>query len=101
MSKLILCILLISLGLSLGCASITGKTAGEHIDDANITAAINLKIIEDPELKYFKINVDTTRGNVVLTGFVSSKRAEERLIEIAKSVRGVKSVRSHLKIESH
>lgn len=97
MKKVLL--LLMVLVILHGCASITGRTAGEHIDDATITSAINLKIIEDPDLKYFKINVDTTKGNVVLSGFVSSKKVEEKLIEIARGVRGVKSVTSHLKIE--
>ncbi len=87
------------MAMLLGCASVTGRTAGEHIDDATITTTINAKIIEDPDLKYLKINVDTTKGNVLLSGFVSTKQAEERLINIAKGVRGVKSVTSHLKIE--
>jgi len=83
-----------------GCAYITGRTAGEYIDDSTITSAINAKIIEDHDLKYFKIDVDTTKGHVMLSGFVPSKKAEERLIEMAKAVRGVKSVTSHLKIEN-
>jgi len=94
----VLCMLTFSIILS-ACASLTGRTAGEIVDDSVITSAINAKIIEDPELNYLKINVDSTRGNVVLTGFVPNKEAEARLIKIASGVRGVKSVRSELKIQ--
>ncbi len=81
------------------CATITGRTAGEIVDDSSITTAINIKIIEAPELKYLKINVDTFRGNVTLTGTVPNRRAEQRLIELSKVVKGVKSVKSNLIIE--
>lgn len=82
-----------------GCASLTGRTAGEIIDDSSITTAINVEIIKSPELKYLKINVDTFKGHVTLTGVVPSKSAEQKLIEIASGVRGVKSVKSNLIIE--
>lgn len=82
-----------------GCASLTGRTAGEIVDDSSITTAINVEIIKSPELKYLKINVDTFRGHVTITGTVPSKSAEQKLIEIAKGVRGVKSVKSNLLIE--
>lgn len=85
--------------VSSGCASLTGRTAGEIVDDSAITAAINVKIIENPELKYLKINVDSFRGNVTLTGTVPSNHAKEQLIEIANNVRGVKSVKTNLIIE--
>lgn len=82
-----------------GCASLTGRTAGEIIDDSSITTAINVEIIKSPELKYLKINIDTFKGHVTLTGVVPSKSAEQKLIEIANGVRGVKSVKSNLIIE--
>ncbi len=83
----------------IGCASVTGRTAGEIVDDSSITSAINLEIIKSPELKYLKINVDSFRGHVTLTGAVPNKNAELKLLEIAKGVRGVKSVKSNLMIE--
>ena len=81
------------------CAYLTGRTAGEIVDDSSIKTVINSKIVEDKELSYLKIDVDSKKGNVVLTGFVPNQRAEERLIELARQVRGVKSVKSELKIE--
>lgn len=99
MKKVIILSTVLALFILTSCAPLTGRTAGEHIDDATITSIINAKIIEDPELSYFKINVDTISGNVVLSGFIVNKKAEERLIESIRTIRGVKSVKSHLKIE--
>ena len=82
-----------------GCASLTGRTAGEIIDDSVITTEINAIIVKDPELSYFKVNVNSTNGNVVLTGYVPSREAEARIIKLAKEVKGVKSVRSELAIQ--
>lgn len=98
MKRIVLSVILIVL-MNLGCASLTGRTAGEIVDDSSITAAINVKIIEDAELKYLKININSFRGHVTLTGTVPNKHAEERLIKIANNVRGVKSVKANLIIE--
>ena len=101
MKKLILLTVLMIFGLALfsGCASMTGKTAGENIDDATITAEANAIIVKDPDAHYWKIDVTTTKGDVMLTGFVNSKEAEERLVEKIRQIRGVKSVKSFLKVE--
>jgi hypothetical protein len=65
------------LGLFSGCASIMGETAGELVDDNTITAEANAIIVQDPEAHYLKIDVETTQGNVALTGFVNTKESRE------------------------
>ena len=92
-------LLLLGLSLFSGCASLTGETAGENIDDNTITAEANAIIIKDPQTHYLKIDVETTQGNVVLTGFVNSRETEERLVAKIRAIRGVKSVKSLLRIE--
>jgi len=100
MKKLVFFLILIVFSLSvLGCASLTGRTAGEIVDDSTITTAINAKIVKDPDLQYLKIDVDSKAGNVTLSGFVSNKAAEDRLIQYARETKGVKSVTSNLKIQ--
>ena len=92
-------LLLAGLGLFSGCASMTGETAGEIVDDNTITAEANAIIVKDPQAHYLKIDVETTRGDVVLTGFVNSRGTEQRIVNKIRKLRGVKSVRSLLKIE--
>jgi osmotically-inducible protein OsmY len=88
-----------ALALFSGCATMTGETAGENIDDATITTEVNGLIVKDPDAHYLKIDVTTTQGHVVLQGFVNSRNTEERLVGKIRQIRGVKSVKSLLKIE--
>jgi len=92
-------LLVFGFALFSGCATLTGETTGEYIDDSSITTEANAIIVKDPDAHYLKINVGTTQGNVVLTGFVNSKVTEERLVSKIKGIRGVKSVKSLLKVE--
>ncbi|MFO0752201.1 MAG: BON domain-containing protein [Thermodesulfovibrionales bacterium] len=82
-----------------GCSALTGRTAGQTVDDATITTKVNAKIVEEPSLSYLKINVDTFEGHVTLTGQVPSKEAADRLVSLTKSVNGVKDVKTNLVIQ--
>lgn len=99
--KVVLMTVLLVFGLALfsGCASMTGRTAGEHIDDAAITTEVNSIIVKDADAKYLKIDVSTTDGNVVLQGFIHDRKAEDRIVEKTRQIKGVKSVKSLLKVE--
>jgi osmotically-inducible protein OsmY len=101
MKNVVLLSVLMVFGLALfsGCASMTGETAGENIDDSTIHTEVNAIVVNDPDAHYFKIDVNVTQGNVVLTGFVNSRQTEGRLVAKIKEIRGVKSVKSLLKME--
>jgi hyperosmotically inducible periplasmic protein len=100
--KLIFMILFMVFGLALfsGCASITGRTAGEYIDDSSITTQANAIIIKEPDAGYWKIDVSSLQGNVVLDGFIHDRNAEERIVAKIRQINGVKSVKSNLKVEN-
>jgi hyperosmotically inducible periplasmic protein len=99
--NVVLLSLLMVFGLALfpGRASIAGETIGEYIDDSTITTQVNAAIVKDPDAHYLKIDVSTTQGDVVLTGFVNSRETEERLVTKIREIRGVKAVKSLLKVE--
>ncbi|OGW30347.1 MAG: hypothetical protein A2X59_07130 [Nitrospirae bacterium GWC2_42_7] len=101
MKKFIFMTVLMVFGLALfsGCATMTGRTAGEHIDDASITTEVNAIIVKDDDAKYLKIDVSSTDGNVVLQGFIHDRTAEDRIVAKIRQIKGVKSVKSLLKIE--
>ena len=101
MKNAILLTVLVVFGLALfsGCASMTGRTTGEYIDDSNITTKANAIIVQDPDAQYLKIDVSSTDGNVVLGGFIHDKKAEERIVAKIRQIKGVKSVKSDLKVE--
>lgn len=85
------------LGVSAGCASNrTNESAGEYVDDAVITSKVKSKLIEDQALKAFQIDVETFRGDVLLSGFVDNDDQISKAVEVAKSVNGVKAVKNSL-----
>lgn len=68
------------------------ESTGEYIDDSVITARVKAALVADDVLKATEINVETYRGIVQLSGFVSSMNTQNEAVKIAKSVEGVKSV---------
>jgi len=101
MKKYILLTVLMVFGLALfsGCATMTGETAGENIDDSTIYTKATAIVVKDPDAHYLKVEVTVTKGDVVLTGFVNSRETEERLVAKIRQIKGVKSVQSTLKVE--
>ncbi len=101
MKKVFLLTILMVFGLALlsGCASMTGETAGQNIDDSSIHTKATAIVVKDPDAHYFKIDVSVTQGDIVLTGFVNSRETEERIVGKIREIKGVKSVKSLLKVE--
>jgi len=79
------------------CASTrTHESTGEYIDDSVITTQVKSQLASDDFLKSFQIGVETYQGVVQLSGFVNSQQAADKAGEIARSVKGVKSVKNNL-----
>ena len=76
-----------------------GKTVGETIDDATITTRVKTAFINDPLVGALRIDVDTFKGVVTLSGRVKSDQEQQRAIELAKKIRGVVDVKSTLVIQ--
>lgn len=83
-----------------GCASTaTQEGTGEYVDDSVITTKVKAAIFDDPTLKVSEINVETFKGDVQLSGFVSSQAAVNKAVELARGVRGVKSVKNSMRVK--
>jgi len=72
------------------------ESPGEYFDDATITAKVKAAILEEPTLKSAEINVETYKGIVQLTGFVSTRAEINKAVAVAKGVKGVKSVKNDM-----
>jgi osmotically-inducible protein OsmY len=93
---LILGIVLVSF---LGCASTSKQEGtGEYIDDTVITTKVKAAILNEPSLKVFQINVETFKGVVQLSGFVSSRDQINKAAEVARGVAGVTSVKNDIRL---
>jgi osmotically-inducible protein OsmY len=85
---------------TLGCASTrTQEGAGEYIDDSVITTKVKSAILGEPGLKVSEINVETFKGVVQLSGFVSSREDITAAVKLASAVNGVKSVKNDMQLK--
>lgn len=66
--------------------------------DAAITAAVKYNFSKDPYIQSLNIHVETKDGIVLLTGFVDRAATIERVNQLTRSVKGVKSVNNQLEI---
>ena len=79
--------------LLVGCAVMTGRQSpGAAVSDSTITTKVKSSFLGDPVVSALAIDVDTTDGVVVLTGFVASEQERQRAIQLAQAVEGVKRV---------
>ena len=83
-----------------GCASTPKQEGtGEYVDDTVITGKVKSAILNEPTLKVAEINVETFKGIVQLSGFVSSQAAATKAVSVARDVGGVKSVKNDMQIK--
>ena len=84
----------------LGCAgTATKESTGEYVDDTVITTNVKAAIFNEPTLKSAEINVETFKGVVQLSGFVSSNANIDRAVEVARGVKGVTSVKNSMRLK--
>ena len=75
------------------------RTIGETIDDSGITMNVKSRLLDDPDVKGLKIDVDTRDGVVFLTGTVRSDVEKQKAIQLAKDTKGVRDVQANLTIQ--
>jgi hyperosmotically inducible periplasmic protein len=82
------------------CQSMMGKTAGETMDDASINSRVQGKLTGDTLSNFSRIDVDTDRGVVTLSGVVNTTEDKARATELARQVSGVTEVNNNLQIQT-
>ena len=98
--RFVVFIIAILLASMFGCAGTSTKEGtGEYVDDTVITTKVKTAIFNEPSLKSAEINVETFKGTVQLTGFVSSRAAIDKAVEITRGVSGVTTVRNDMRLK--
>lgn len=92
-------IVLMLVSLATGCQSMSGKTAGQNIDDATITATVKSKLVADKVSNLTRVDVDTNNATVYLNGTVESPEMKARAEQLAWQAKGVKSVVNNLQVQ--
>ena len=80
-----------------GCSATQDReSVGEVIDDTVITAKVKAALIDDEELSASEIKVETFKGVVQLSGFVSDRSDIPKATAVTNDIDGVKSVKNDL-----
>ena len=89
-----------ALATTVGCASTSQQSGtGEYVDDTVITTKVKAAIFNEPTLKSAEINVETYKGVVQLSGFVNSQADINKAVSLARSVKGVTSVKNDMRLK--
>jgi len=78
--------------------SASSESVGQHIDDSTITTKAKADLLTAKNVKSTHIHVKTRKGVVWLTGSVPSAEDKSAAEEVVQNVKGVTSVKNHLKI---
>lgn len=94
-STLVAAALLVGVNLA-ACTTLTGRTTGQNIDDASITAAVKANMATDEARSLTSVDVDTVSGTVYLNGTVKDLATKRRAEQHARETSGVKRVVNNL-----
>jgi|TARA_Y100001933_G_scaffold264791_1_gene332657 hyperosmotically inducible protein len=97
----LLAALLLSLVAAAGCQSYqegSSRTVGEFTDDVGIQARVKLALLNDPEISGLRINTEVKRGVVSLYGRVGSRALQQRALDLAAGIKGVRGVEDRLTV---
>jgi osmotically-inducible protein OsmY len=83
--------------IALIAGSCSAATYDTH-DDLTISTQVKIALIDDARLGEFRINAATSHGVVTLEGNVPSQADVDHALAVARRVRGVKDVKSDLKV---
>jgi len=84
--------IVIAVALGSAPAPAQSRSVGQVIDDTSITAEVKAKLVADTLSNLTKIGVNTRAGVVTLTGDVNSPEIKARAVQIASSVKGVRTI---------
>lgn len=78
--------------------SACGHAVSTTIDDATITTRVKTALLNEPDVAIARIEVETFKGVVTLSGRVKSKEDEARAIAAARKIHGVTDVKSNVQV---
>ncbi|ATM85962.1 BON domain-containing protein [Yersinia massiliensis] len=94
-----LCVAVImAMAISACAPTKTSEGTGGYIDDTVITTKVKSALLAAKDIKSTQISVETFKGRVQLSGFVSSRHDADRAVEVTRTVPGVKSVSNQMLI---
>jgi osmotically-inducible protein OsmY len=75
-----------------------GKTVSEALDDTTITTRVKTAMLNDPSVGGLRIDVDTFKSVVTLSGRVKSQGEHDQALALARRTSGVSEVKDALQV---
>ena len=89
----------VSAMLASAVACSTNKSMSAQTDDAATTAAVKSRLMANPEVSSYEIDVDSMdNGAVRLSGWVETEQERSAAERVARQTEGVRSVRNEIKL---
>ena len=79
-------------------AAACGPSVEQTIDDATVSTQVKTALVGDAEIGGMRIDVDTFKGVVTLSGAVKTAAQRDKAVALTSKVQGVKDVKSTLQI---
>ena len=98
-ATLLLAAALVVMGGCVSTVPANQETPGEYVSDAWITTKVKAALIDDPGVKATEVNVETFKGAVQLSGFVSTNAAMTQAVLVTRGIKGVTSVKNDMRIK--
>ena len=74
------------------------RTMGQGFDDKVLGAKIKTRLMEEPGIRSLNIDVDVYSGTANVTGIVASQEQKKHVLNLIRSIEGVKGVVDNLQI---
>ena len=85
----------------LSCSSTKDRESfGEYVDNSAISTKVKSKLLATKKVSSTSIDVESYKGVVILSGFVSSDDEKETALDVAKNTKGVRMVKDALFVKS-
>jgi len=74
-------------------------SVGTEIDDSVVTTRVKTALLDHIDIKGFDIQVETRKGEVMLSGFVANQGQIDQALAVTKGIEGVTSVLNKLSLK--
>jgi hyperosmotically inducible protein len=98
-SAICLAALLVSVSGCMTTPAAHQESAGEYMSDSWITTKVKAALVDDTTVRATEVNVETFKGIVQLSGFVSSGTAMAQAVRVASGIKGVTSVKNDMRVK--
>jgi osmotically-inducible protein OsmY len=80
-------------------ATPTQESTGQVVDDSWITTKVKAAFLKDEAIHAADIKVETFKGTVQLSGFANSAAEINHAVDVARGIKGVKSVKNEIQLK--